>query len=407
MTSSRVKCSPSTVLQGIAWTFNVAYLILAFAIPLQAESRHWPVGVIVILTAAPGVVLLVQRFLSGPLADGFGELPVLRIAIALGVLSGLVPWVWGSSFVGLLLAQIVSGSMRGLFWTAAQSYIMGLGSESTTVLGRFTGAANFGGLVGILVTGSLAQYAGFPALFGLVAVLQVCACGAVSLLPPSTRPPSGQPIWGAVAGVPSLFRLPVVGLAGGIALLAAIPQALVQSFYPVYLFQMAHSMALASVVTALRNVGTIVGSYLAGTLFAAWGHRVVMAGSLGGLAIGLALTSRPMGAPSWVVALGLLVAGFCSAVVTVLYVSLSGLGGLPGLRASTMAAVSLFWSGTMFGLPIVFGSLTQWRGMATAFQILAAVVMATAIPLWRSRSWGQLPPLAMGHLDHAVNTRGE
>lgn len=380
--------------QAIGWVFNVGYLMLAFAVPLYAAHQHLPIWSIALLTALPGVFLVLQRILSGPLTAVFGEVRILRLSLLLAIAAGLAPFLGYADLIGLIAAQVLSGAMRGIFWTSAQSYITRLPGDIATRLGHFTGGANLGGLIGIVATGPLIGLVGYRTVFGLVTILQSLALlltiGLVSLTASQRR----DGVFPAIRRLPSLFRYSTMWIAGGIAILAAIPQALVQSFYPLYLLHLTHSASEASFLTALRNVGTILGSFLAGRLLRWTGHRAGVLLGVAGLAGGLILTGAA--STAWLVAGALLATGFLSAPVAVLYLTLV-VGAVPDHeRASAMAVVNVFWSAAMLLVPLFFGLASQLAGMAGAFACLGAAVALALIPLSRSAMWATVTAERMG-----------
>lgn len=374
--------------ETVGGLFNIAYLMLSFAIPLYAIHIHLALWAIAVLTALPGVFLIVQRILSGPLTAALGEVPVLRLSLALGMVAGFAPLVGGGSLASLVVAQVMSGAMRGLFWTAAQSYMTRLPGEVAARLGHFTGAANLGGLIGIVATGPLVAMAGYPVVFGVVGLCQAAALACtLGILPlRSAAPP--VPMRQALRALPHLLRYSTMWLAGGIALLAAIPQALVQSFYPIWALHVAHSAATASVVISLRNVGTITGSFLSGRLLKWTDHRTAMILGVVGLAASIFLTSTV--SQPWLLAVILFATGFFSAPIAILYLALV-VGVVPDQdRASAMAVVNVFWSAAMLLTPLVFGALAQLTGMGSAFHWIGIGVGIAVLPLALPRFWRAL-----------------
>ncbi len=368
----------------IGFAFNVSYLMLAFAIPLDAVVHHLPIGAIALLTALPGVLLLTQRFLSGPLTDVLGEVPVLRLSILLGVLAGLAPFVLPGAITGLVISQIFNGSMRGLFWTSAQSYLTGFSDDGGRALGHFNAAGTAGGIVGIMATGLLVQSIGYPLLFLATVAIQIIALILTLLL--RARPLRHDPVrmLTAVRRMPDLLRLRIMWIAGGMALFAAIPQALVQSFYPIYFVTLDHSAAAASILTTLRNVGMLAGNFIAGDFFLRIGRSHGIAISLLGLSIGLFITGNLLPNVPWIIWVGLTLTGFFGALVNIYYLTVVVRAVGRERRASAIAMVNLYWSGSMFATPLVFGAMTGLAGMAGSFRIIGIVVLLGSIPLCMS-----------------------
>ncbi len=372
-------------MQAIGIAFNIGYLMLALAVPLYAAHRHLPIWSIALLTALPGVFLVLQRILSGPFTAVYGEVRILRLSLILAVGAGVVPLVGYTSIAGLIGAQVLSGAMRGLFWTSAQSYITRLPGDPATRLGHFTGGANLGGLIGIVATGPLLGWVGYRMVFGAVTLLQGAALLLTVGLASLAAGQNGDRILPAIRRLPSLFRYSTIWLAGGIAVLAAIPQALVQSFYPLYLLHLTHSAAAASFLTALRNVGTILGSFWAGRLLRWTGLRAGMMLGVAGMAAGLILTGAATG--TWLVGAALLATGFLSAPVAVLYLTLVVNAVPDNERASAIALVNVFWSVAMLLVPLFFGLASQLAGMAGAFAWMGLAAVAALIPLARAGLW--------------------
>ncbi|MFF7789422.1 MFS transporter [Streptomyces sp. NPDC007991] len=125
-----------------------------------------------------GVLLLV-----GNASDCVGRRPVLLCGLGLAAASA-VCFLCAGGLGWLYAGRLLSGLSAGLFTGAATAYVMELAPHGGASRATFVAtAANMGGLgCGPLLSGVLAQYAGWPLYLPFVTHLVLLACSAAVLL---------------------------------------------------------------------------------------------------------------------------------------------------------------------------------------------------------------------------------
>lgn len=367
----------------IALVFNLSYIMLAFLIPLDALHLGYAPLAIGIVTGLPGLLQMPLRALSGPLCDLYGERGFLLLSFACGVVAGAAIGFAPGELAALLTAQVAIGTARGFYWVAAQSYVARLPGERRQALGVFTSLNQVGSISGILVAGPLAVWAGYGVAFGLCGALQgVCLLLAVGLpaLPPTG---SGRGLWQVVAELPAFaVRRPVL-VSSAANMLAAVPQALVQSFYPVYLAQMGLAAGAVSLLTSLRGLGVVAAGFLFTRIYRRLGTWRVCA--LGGVLLGAAIAATAAHSLT-AVAAGILVAGVASGVLTVMATVIVVEAGAEQDRGSYLALTNLGYAASMFATPLVFGAGASHGGLGTTFVVVGiAVALAAPLAVWARR----------------------
>lgn len=372
---------------GVSASFNISYLMLAFLVPVYAAVRlHDSLAAIGVLTALPSMLQLPMRTVSGALSDSWGERPLLRLAFAMGALAGVLVAADPRSATFLLLAQAAVGVSRGLFWVPMQSYVTQLPGDKARALGHLSSYNNAGGLCGILAAGPLAAVLGFRFAFGFTAVCQLAAIAFSLGLPQLAA--GGRPVGfaAAMAELPRVLARPVIWLCGGLALISAVPQALVQSFYPVYLTHLGEGPAAASAFTSLRSFGMICAGFVAAQCFRRLGRRLsfVVAGL--GLAATLALTAQS-GHLALVVS-SIFLAGAASGLTNTLGLTISAEVASGRDRGAIIAMNNVFFAISMLLVPLLFGQVADRVGLARTFDLLALVIALSAALL--ALAWKRL-----------------
>jgi MFS family permease len=377
----------SRTMMAVGFCFNLGYLMLAFLVPLYAVVRlHDSLVSIGVITALPSMLQLPLRTLSGPIGDFWGEARLLRVSFSFAACSGLSVVLF-PGLTGLVMAQVAIGFARGLYWIPSQAYLSRLPFDRARSLGALTGYNNMGALGGILFAGPLAFWLGFPAAFGISSACQGACLALAFLLPDLPRVTTARTIGAAVARLPQAAARPVMWLAGAIAGISAIPQGLVQSFYPVYLTHLGLAAPAASAITSLRSGGVIVAGFLSYLAFRRWGQH----GSLLGFGLLLALSLAATGATGRLapVAVFILLAGLASGVLNVLFIVKVSDASAEGDRSTNIAVTEICFALAMMLVPLLFGVVAHAIGLSATFVAAAALVIVVVVALvlaWRPLS---------------------
>jgi MFS family permease len=367
-------------LLGGSWAFNVAYLLLALLVPLDAVRLGLPPPVIGMLAAVPGVLQLPARIVSGPLADGWGERTVLLLTFGLAVLAGFLALFVPAPVAGLVLAQLAIGAARGLFWTAAQAYTSRLAGSRSANLGRFTSFTKGGALVGIAAAGPLATALGIGPAFGLTALLGFLSAVLAWTLVPLPRPGPARPLVRTLRSLPKIACDPVIVFYGMVSMLCALPQSLAQSFFAVWLLDRGAPASWASVLTALQSFGMIVAGFAAGRVMGRLGAaRVVwLSGIL--LALSLLLVAVPAVPPA---AGGIFAAGLAAGWLNVAFLTQVADTSSDADRGTRLGVTQIYFVVSMMLTPLLSGILADLVGMSGTFLTEAGLVFVVLALLRR------------------------
>jgi YNFM family putative membrane transporter len=365
---------------GVA-TFALLYSTQALLPELAARfgvSTGGSTLAVSLTTLGLGVALLV----AGPASDIAGRTAFIHLSLAASaVVAGAcaVAPTWSA----LLALRLVQGVALAGLPAVATAYLREElhPSSHARAVGVYVGGTALGGMTGRLLTGSVAEVAGWRWAFGATALLGlVCAIVVRLLLPPSQR---FQP---APTGVGTLLRtgrravsdpglLALYGIGGcSVGALVAVFNTLGfrLSGAPFHL-----GLGAASLVFLVYPVGTL-GAVAFGRLADRHGRRAVLPVGCLIAGAGALLTIAPS-LPVVVVGLALLTAGFF-AVHGVASGWVPARAHAAGIATGQAAALYLF---TFYLGSSVFGSLAgpAWTaaGWPGVVAVAAALIGATAV----------------------------
>ncbi len=164
-------------------------------------------GMLLAATALSTVAVSVP---AGALADRFGA---RRLTIAAGWLMAIAMLIEAvaPSFSVLLLSRLLFGAGYGIVWTAGLAWLAGVSPDGSG-LGGTVACSGFGGIVGPVLAGSLAQTLGLGVPFLVAAIV----LGALTIVMTFSPLPSAE-----VAVEPSSFRRSAGGIVHNRAIVAA------------------------------------------------------------------------------------------------------------------------------------------------------------------------------------------
>ncbi|WP_051806945.1 MFS transporter [Streptomyces sp. NRRL F-2664] len=357
--------------------------VLDFLLPLWAGStlRAGP-SVVGALIAFEAVLSLLVRPLAGELADRFDQRRVAAAGAGLYALS-FAGYALADTLPVAFAAAGLGGVGGALFWVALRAWTgrEAADGDGTAAYGKLLSAEGQGAFVGYLVTFSLLERTGYPALFWLGAVACVLAM-ALLLRGPGGRP--ARPAAGrdrrtrgplrrgaaerrllplmvvsavTAAAEAGLWMLLLLRLQGDLEL---SPNEIALVFAPgfvVFVLLPEHTHHLTD---RLGRTPTMVASFAAGTLFAA----------------GLAVVATPLAiAVFWTVAAACFAAQIPVEQATVAAASGGRIGRGMGLYESARLA------GVVVG-PLVMGVLYEQLGWvaACAAAAVTSAVGAVVVP---------------------------
>lgn len=388
---------------GVA-TFAELYSTQAVLPELAADFDLSPSGSALSVSAATlgiGIALLVV----GPVTERAGRTPLMRASLVassvVGVACALAP-----SWPVLLTLRFLQGVALAGFSAVALAYLreeLDAGSQGRAA-GLYIGGTAIGGMVGRLLSGGVAQVAGWRWAVGSVAALGVVCTVLVLLSLPASR--GFRPSTGGLAG--AWARTRAVTTDPGLLLVYAVAALAMGGFVATYNtlgFRLAASpyslgIGVASLVFLTYALGS-VGSTVAGVLVDRIGRRAVLPLCLVIAIGGLLLT---LAEPLWVVVVGI-------AVQTVGFFAAHGvasgwssaraalLAGAPG-QAASLYLLAYYLGSSVFGtLSGVAWSRGGWGLVVTVVGVLFVAALGCAVALRRVPSLlGRgAPDMTTGH----------
>lgn len=277
------------------------------------------------------------------------------------------------SLVALVLAALLLGLGRAVFWTVSQVHVLhGDLSSGQRVISRIQFLSALGELAGPVAAGMVIGRTVVPSLW-LWLVFGLLSTVATLLLvhyPPERTPASGRaPVW----------KNPDVVLACAAASTTGGWRALMSSVVPAVLAELGRTAGQIGVLVGLGNAMSVAGALAAGSVRREWIYRVVygaIALTGGGMAIaGLSARSTLL------VGLGLALSGLGGGALQTLAPVLAA-GAVHGVqRGDAMVLIGLARSVALLVLPTAAGAMTTLLAAPVAVAV-GGVVLALPLLLW-------------------------
>ncbi len=350
--------------------------MLQVVVPLYALSLGFSIVAIASLVSLPVLIELVGRLGGSAISDRFGERRMLRVCFLLMALAGAA-LLAADRYLYIALAQSLAFCSRSAFWTSIQSLASQLpGGDLGKKLGRLYAWNYGGGFVGLTLGGVILALLGFAAAFILIIGL-AAACLALSLAFPHIEPkPGGRKFLAVVGGIGRFLAQRHVWLGISVSFAAALPSAMSQSMYPLYLAFLGFHDQWIGALASLRAVGPVlIGLTLAGYITISRQARIYALG-MAGLGLFLALTGFAQNPV--VLALAIVGAGAAGGFMDLLYQVEATEFSQAGDRAVAMAGTGLGWIVCPLTMPMAMGWLAENYGFQTAFAVAGLLFLALA-----------------------------
>jgi MFS family permease len=153
---------------GYAFAVTMAFSTVPAPLYVLYQARdHFAALMVTVIFAAYAIGVVASLFLAGHVSDWLGRRRIALLALAIGMLSGLVFLAW-PSVPGLIAGRVTCGISVGMLTATLTAYLSELHAAARPGQPRAraeitAAAANLGGLgVGALFAGFLAQYAPDP-----------------------------------------------------------------------------------------------------------------------------------------------------------------------------------------------------------------------------------------------------
>ena len=357
--------------------FSLTLGMIMMLTPLYVLKLGYSVTWLGIIISAQGVFQLGLRLFGGVLSDRVGERWVIA-ANFLALLSAALILALFEALWLLIVAQLLTGASRSVYWTASQSYASRIDEAKTSsIIGRFFGIGAAGGIVGTFAGGVLAGTVGYTIGFLLATVM-----GAISLLTVAIQPSlprkAAKSIRAILAPVPAMFIRRTTQLPAVIAFGTSLVVALVGSLMSAYLVDVGYSETGIGFLRAVHGGGAVVAGFAYGLLIsklgARWLYAFVMLGSGGFLALAVIASGA-----FWPMLVLMFALGVAFNAGRVLYASMTAELSAPEDRGVAMAVFGLYWAAAQLIGPVTFGLLAGLIGVAQSLLVAGAIIMVPGI----------------------------
>lgn len=377
-------------LEGTAvWTlfascllWNMCNGMLFVVTPLYAMTLGLSLLDISALVGLPYLATLLIRFLGGAIADRFGEHRMLQGCYLFNTFGALVLW-FATGFGSLLSSSALANLSRSTFWVPAQSMASQLSrGNAGKGLGRLSAANYTGQLLGLSLGGVLAGLLGYFATFVVLNALTLLCLLLGFVLPAVARKPGGRGVWQITLTMARRLGQSHTWLVISASAAAAVPFAMTQSVYPVYMAQLNFPDQWIGPAIAIRSVGPVLTGLVLGPWITIRRQRLLYAMGMAGLCVSV-LGSAGSGQLVTVV---LCIAGLgISGAVMDLLNQVQAVSISQGSdRSAVMASTGLGWNISPMILPIVLGWLAETQGFQLTFFITGVffLIVALGTPVW-------------------------
>ena len=365
-----------------ALAFNLGLGMTWLAVPLYAYSQGLSNAEIGILFAVPVFAQAPLNLVGGAYTDRIGGRRILLGSSIATIAAGLWFTV-AHGFWMLLAGQIAFILARAAFWPATWAMASELPGARGVQLGRLNAVTNFGQIVGTTACGFLLAATGFQLTFLILAATGAIAliAGLGTLVPPPKAAASRH----VLAGYLPLLRQRIILYCVLCAYLSALPFSLSMSFYPVLLAHYGYGEAASGVLLALRAVGSIGASLLAGRFVRTGPQTLWPVGC--GAAVAAAVGFMPLVNHLAPIAFWLLVVGAGTAAMTLYFQITISEMSKPEERGSALALGGLGWSLSHVSTPLIMGFLADRYGIVTGFYVLGVLALGFAVAIALMRGW--------------------
>lgn len=277
----------------MALTF-VAQTMLLLAVPLIALQLGASPAVIGVLVAAPFLGPTLFAIPMGRLVTIFGARRMMTIG-AVGMALGPLAALAAPTLTGLLLMQLVIGTMQVVMGVSAQATVatLGRGRASERAFGWYSTSVSAGQMLGPVAGGALLDAFGATSVYAVAIALPLIALVSARAL----HAPAGvgHASAGATFGYRAQFQLLRRNVAVQMSILLTVAVLLAfgshAAFFPVYLERLAIPASLIGVLVSVRAFASmLIRPFMASIITALGGRGRAIVACIVMMALGLAAT---------------------------------------------------------------------------------------------------------------------
>jgi MFS family permease len=355
---------------GAAFGFTMALGVATVAVPLLALGAGYDAATVGFFAATSAASQLGTRLALPWLLGRVPDRTLISVA-SLIMLAAFVLLIVSSALAVFIVAQLLQGAARAVFWTSSQTHAIRGEGSAVRGLVDLNVIGNAGTLVGPALGGSLAVF-GLPVALGAAAIgAAVAAVTAplLSRLPPYDRRQS--------AGSALLLRRDGVGVACWASVVGGTWWSMMGSFVPVILVGAGFgSIAIGWLITASEGAGALTLLALRRVSETRVG-RVVKSGALLAMAALVAIALVPASPIAY--ATLLLLGGAANGAVATLAPALANIAAGPHEQGDAMALTGAFRAGALLLAPATVSAMLAFLPLATAITGVAAAVVVPGL----------------------------
>ena len=374
----------------MVFAFSVGLGVATLAIPLLALGAGFGAATVGFLVATAAATQFLTRLALPILLGRFPDRTLIALSSAL-MLVGFSLLAVNIALPVFVLAQVLQGAARAIFWTASQTHAIRGVSRPVQRLVDVNVAGSAGTLIGPVLAGSLASFGLQVAMAGAVAGAAMAVMGTPLMrrLPPFDRQLSG--------GSMSLLRRDGVDVACWASAAGGVWWSMVGSYIPVILVSSGLGpAAIGWLITASETAGTVALLSLR-NVATRWVPTAVRIGAFGALtalaAVAMAAllvigpTFGRMDAPPPIVvyAVLLVLGGAASGTVTTMAPAMATLMSEPDEQGDALSLSGTFRAGALFGAPATVGGLLSVMALVPALLVVVAAAAGPGLIIGRRR----------------------
>jgi len=374
----------------VVFAFSVGLGVATLAIPLLALGAGFGAATVGFLVATAAATQFLTRLALPILLGRFPDRTLIALSSVL-MLVGFSLLAVDIALPVFVLAQVLQGAARAIFWTASQTHAIRGESRPVQRLVDVNVAGNAGTLIGPVLAGSLASFGLQVAMAAAVAgaALAVMGTPLMRRLPPFDRQLSG--------GSMSLLRRDGVDVACWASAAGGVWWSMVGSYIPVILVSSGLGpAAIGWLITASETAGTVALLSLR-NVATRWVPTAVRIGAFGALTAlaAVAVAALLMICPTFgttdspppivVYAVLLVLGGAASGTVTTMAPAMATLMSEPDEQGDALSLSGTFRAGALFGAPATVGGLLSVMALVPALLVVVAAAAGPGLIIGRRR----------------------
>ena len=374
----------------MVFAFSVGLGVATLAIPLLALGAGFGAATVGFLVATAAATQFLTRLALPILLGRFPDRTLIALSSVL-MLVGFSLLAVDIALPVFVLAQVLQGAARAIFWTASQTHAIRGESRPVQRLVDVNVAGNAGTLIGPVLAGSLASFGLQVAMAAAVAgaALAVMGTPLMRRLPPFDRQLSGGSI--------SLLRRDGVDVACWASAAGGVWWSMVGSYIPVILVSSGLGpAAIGWLITASETAGTVALLSLR-NVATRWVPTAVRIGAFGALTAlaAVAVAALLMICPTFgttdspppivVYAVLLVLGGAASGTVTTMAPAMATLMSEPDEQGDALSLSGTFRAGALFGAPATVGGLLSVMALVPALLVVVAAAAGPGLIIGRRR----------------------